>query len=112
MRSSRPRSPATRGHGRHAGTCLVLGLSVIGGLPPAPADAAPRRDRSWTVTAHSRYGNRPRTAPVRRGQFGPEVDLGHNTWTHCEAGDCAHTLRREKVDFWETKREEGGGARR
>ena len=110
MKSARRRSLDIQG--RTAAACLALGLAAGGGLMSSPADAAPRREKAWTVTAHSRYGNPSRTAAVRRGRFGPEVDLGHNTWTHCEAGDCAHTLRREKVDFWETKREEGGGARR
>ena len=91
---------------------LITGLAATAWtvvLASAPAQAASRRsgDGYGSITAHSRYGNPSRTAPVRRGQFGPEVDLGNKTWVHCEAGDCAHTLRRQKVDFWETIREEG-----
>jgi hypothetical protein len=85
--------------------------AAIGALmqatPEALAASANRKDGYGSVTAHSRYGNPSRTAPVRRGRFGPEVDLGNNTWVHCEAGDCAYTLRRQKIDFWETIREEG-----
>jgi hypothetical protein len=90
---------------------FALGITVTAGMP---AEAASRtsRDGYGAVTAHSRYGNPSRTASVRRGRFGPEVDLGNNTWTHCEAGDCGHTLRRQKVDFWETIREEGRGGGR
>jgi len=85
--------------------CLAAAVAIA---TASPAIAAPRRsgDGYGTVTAHSRYGNPSRTARVRRGQFGPEVEIGNNTWMHCEAGDCAYTLRRQKVDFWETIREE------
>ena len=79
--------------------------------PSAAAASRQNRDGYATVTAHSRYGNPSRTAVVRRGRFGPEIDLGNNTWVHCEAGDCAYTLRRQKVDFWETIREEGRSGR-
>jgi hypothetical protein len=73
----------------------------------AQAASAKRQDGYGSVTAHSRYGNPSRTARVRPGRFGREVELGNNTWVHCEAGDCAYTLRRQKIDFWETIREEG-----
>ena len=80
------------------------------------ADARPRqhdeRQRGYgTVTGQSRYGNPSLTVPVRRGRFGPEIDLGRGTWVHCEAGDCRETLRRQKIDYWETIREEGGYGR-
>lgn len=87
---------------------LTAAVGSIVLLPPA-AEGASRsnRDGYSSVTAHSRYGNPSRTARVRPGRFGPEVELGNNTWVHCEAGDCAYTLRRQKIDFWETIREEG-----
>lgn len=89
----------------------VLGIAV---LLPDPAAGAGRRghDGYGTVTGHSRYANPSRTVPVRRGRFGPEIDIGNNTWLHCEGGDCQETLRRHKIDFWETKREDGGGGGR
>ena len=89
-----------------ATVAATLGAIFFAGQA-AQAASANRKDGYGSVTAHSRYGNPSRTAPVRRGRFGPEVDLGNNTWVHCEAGDCAHTLRRQKIDFWETIREEG-----
>ena len=89
-------------------TTATLAAAVIVPLGAGPTEAASRKNRDGygAVTAHSRYGNPSRTARVRRGQFGPEVEIGNNTWMHCEAGDCAYTLRRQKVDFWETIREE------
>ncbi len=84
----------------------ALGVLLLGS-PSTQAASRNSKDGTGSVTAHSRYGNPSRTAPVRRGRFGPEVDLGNNTWVHCEAGDCAYTLRRQKIDFWETIREEG-----
>lgn len=90
----------------------VASTAVAGLVSSAPiSEARERGDGYGSVTAVSRYGNRSLTAPVRRGRFGPEVNIGHNTWLSC-AADCANTLRREKVDFWETKREDGGGGGR
>lgn len=88
-------------------TVLAYALSMT------PAESASRRSRDGygSVTAHSRYGNPSLTRRVRPGKFGPEVEIGNNTWMHCEAGDCAYTLRRNKVDFWETIREEGRSSR-
>ena len=92
---------------------VLTAVWVLAAQTAVPAQAGPRRSQDGTgsVTAQSRYGNPARTASVRRGQFGPEVNIGNNTWMHCAAGDCQNTLRREKIDFWETKREEGGGGR-
>ena len=96
----------------------LLSATVIAALgaiclatPASMAASRQNRDGYGTVTAHSRYGNPSRTGPVRRGRFGPEINLGNNTWVHCEAGDCAYTLRRQKIDFWETIREEGRSGR-
>lgn len=35
-----------------------------------------------------------------------EVELPGGTWIDC-GGDCAEKVRREHLDLWETKREEG-----
>ena len=99
---------------------VITGLAICARADAALAAPARRHHRQredsehgyGAVTAHSRYGNPTRSAAVRRGQFGPEIDIGSNTWIHCAAGDCSETLRREKIDFWETKREEGGGGGR
>lgn len=63
------------------------------------------------VTAKSRYTpGKLLTARTRdlagSGTTFREVELPNGTWIDCRA-DCAETLRREHLDFWETKREEG-----
>jgi hypothetical protein len=58
------------------------------------------------VTADSRYGHGTVSGPVRRGPHGrAEVRAPGGTWFEC-GRDCAETLRRETVDFWESR----GGA--
>lgn len=70
---------------------------------------------SQYVTAESRYGNGIVRAPVRMAQYGYQVRLPGGTWIYCEKNSllfdrhrpCGETLRRETVDFWETRSEEG-----
>ena len=61
-----------------------------------------------SVSAQSRFGNSGvvtfRTRRVRAGDiFREEVELSAETWVDC-AGDCAETVRKQKLDFWETRR--------
>jgi hypothetical protein len=63
------------------------------------------------VTAKSRY-TPGKTVTLRTrdvaaaGTTFHEVELPNGTWIDCGA-DCAETVRREHLDLWETKREEG-----
>lgn len=69
------------------------------------------------VTAESRYGNGVVRAPVRVAQFGRQVKLPGGLWLYCERSGlfsdrhrpCSETLRRETIDYWETRSEEQGG---
>ena len=70
-----------------------------------------KHDRYGSVTAYSRYGNGSVTGAIRRAYGGYEVRLPGGTWIFCKR-DCANTLREESIDFWETRRERGGGDRR
>lgn len=78
----------------------------MAGLVAAQADAASRREKPF-VTAVSRYGNGTLTAPTRPARFGYEVQLPGGVWIDC-AGDCRETLRRQKLDYWETQQEDRG----
>lgn len=56
-----------------------------------------------TVTAESRYGTKTVSGPVRMGPKGRrEVRLPGGTWIEC-GRSCSETLRRETVDFWESR---------
>lgn len=79
---------------------------AMAALAAAQADAAPRREKPF-VTAVSRYGNGTLTAPTRPARFGYEVQLPGGVWIDC-AGDCRETLRRQKLDYWETQQEDRG----
>jgi hypothetical protein len=84
----------------------LVGLAASFALP-APADAfgfrkRERLDRGY-VTAESRYGGPSISAPVRAGPSGrPQVQLPGGTWIDC-AYSCRDTLRRETVDFWQSR---------
>lgn len=54
------------------------------------------------VYAESRYGHGSARGPVRQGRKGYEVRLPGGTWVDC-ARNCSETLRRETVDFWESR---------
>lgn len=61
-----------------------------------------------SVTADSQFGNGDaitvRTRRVKQGEVVFEqVELGPDTWEDCR-GDCAEALRKQKIDFWETRR--------
>lgn len=58
---------------------------------------------SGSVTAESRYGHGTVSGPVRRSDRGrAEVRLPGGTWLEC-GRSCSETLRRESVDFWESR---------
>lgn len=80
----------------------------------APADAANRRKadpRERQVTGCSHFGHGCVTARVRVTQIEQQVRLPGGTWIGC-AQDCKTKLTDETVDFWDRKRDEGGGRRR
>lgn len=82
-------------------------LVAATGLASLTADAKPRRggyDPGYGyVTADSRYGGPSITAPVRYGPHGRlEVRLPGGTWIEC-GRSCRDTLRRETVDFWQSR---------
>ncbi len=55
------------------------------------------------VTAESRYGHGTVSGLVRQGHRGnAEVRLPGGTWIDC-GRSCAETLRRETIDFWESR---------
>lgn len=87
-------------------TTPLLALLIATLALPIPADAWGRKrerlDRGY-VTAESRYGGGTVTAPVRPGPSGrPQVQLPGGTWIDC-AYSCTDTLRRETVDFWQSR---------
>jgi hypothetical protein len=63
------------------------------------------------IIAKSRY-TPGKTATLRTrdiegsGTTFKEVELPGGTWIDC-GGDCVETARRQHLDLWETKREEG-----
>lgn len=81
-----------------------------------PVLAAPQAQAGY-VTAYSRYGNGTIRAPVRVAQYGLQVRLPGGAWIYCERNSllfdyhrpCSETLRREALDFWETRLEENSG---
>ena len=73
----------------------------------APAsDAEPaayRGGHGAGVTADSRHGHGSVSGPVRQGPRGRlEVRMPGGTWIEC-GRSCSETLRRETVDFWESR---------
>ncbi len=65
--------------------------------------AAYRGGRTTSVTAESRYGHGSVTGPVRQGPRGTlEVRMPGGSWIEC-GRVCSETLRRETVDFWESR---------
>lgn len=91
-------------HALRFAAALCLGAGVI--ATAHVAAAAPRVESDY-VTAISQYGNGTLTAPVRPARYGYEVRLPGGVWIYC-AGGCAETLRREKLDYWETRNEDRG----
>lgn len=93
---------------RNTLTATLTALIAIGA-----ASAADARYEGY-VTAYSDFGNGTLRAPVRMAQYGLQVRLPGGTWIYCERPGlifrrnrpCSETLRRESLDFWETRQEE------
>jgi hypothetical protein len=73
--------------------------------PPRPTG------KVGSASAKSRTDpNRTAAAPTREVVAGGvvywQVQLPSGAWVDC-GGDCGETLRREHLDFWQTKTEEG-----
>src|SRR5262245_54740911 len=84
---------------------LKCALALIAGMAAwTSGSEAQRRDRELAyVTAESRYGSQTITAPVRYGNRGRlEVRLPGGTWIEC-GRSCRDTLRRETIDFWQSR---------
>ena len=74
-----------------------------GGLKADASIASLARMDASSVTAESRYGHGTVSGPVRRSDRGrAEVRLPGGTWLEC-GRNCSETLRRESVDFWESR---------
>lgn len=85
---------------------MMLGGGVLVAVAGS-ADAQGRRnlppDYVGTVTAESRYGTATVSGPVRRTPRGLlQVRLPGGTWLDCGLS-CRETLRRETVDFWQSR---------
>jgi hypothetical protein len=84
---------------------VMLGLISTVAVPFSAEAWGTRRERldRGYVTAESRYGGGTVTAPVRPGPRGqPQVRLPGGTWIDCRQ-TCSDTLRRETVDFWQSR---------
>jgi hypothetical protein len=73
-------------------------------VPNSVDDAQYRGGRDGSVVvAESRYGHGVVAGPVRRNAYGRlEVRAPGGTWFEC-GRSCSETLRRETVDFWESR---------
>ena len=88
----------------------VISASAVLALGVAAAEARDQRagryyerGHAGFVTAESRYGPRTVSGPVRYGRHGRlEVRLPGGTWLEC-GRSCSETLRRETIDFWESR---------
>jgi hypothetical protein len=90
-----------------AGCAAHAAPSHLGGAhasPPSDVEHARYRGTAAPyVTAESRYGHGTVSGPVRQGPRGTlEVRMPGGTWITC-ARACSETLRRETVDFWESR---------
>jgi hypothetical protein len=92
-----------------ASAALIVTALSLGAC--AQADMAPqglggrsiKGGHGDTVTVDSRYGHGTVSGPVRQGSRGnAEVRLPGGTWLDC-GRSCSETLRRESVDFWESR---------
>ena len=92
---------------------LTATLALAAGMFAQTVGAEARRGNygpgEGYVTAESRYGPQTITAPVRYGSRGRlEVQLPGGTWIEC-GRSCRDTLRRETVDFWQSRASGFGG---
>ena len=82
--------------------CGIASALLASGL--CAAQAAPGRSIGAIgyVTAESDHGHGKVSGSVRRGAKNYEVRMPGGTWIDC-GRDCGDTLRRETVDFWESR---------
>lgn len=81
------------------GLALITASLVSFATAPAEAQGAVL----GYATAESFHGHGSISGPVRRGPHGrPEVMMPGGTWIEC-GRSCAEALRRETVDFWESR---------
>jgi hypothetical protein len=83
---------------------IGFGLTLVACVDSTPGVARERngQGRSLHVSACSAYGNGCVAGRVRRGPFGPQVQLRSGTWIDCR-GDCGRTLLEETIDFWDSQ---------
>lgn len=92
---------------------LVLGAATLAAASlVTSAEAQSRRGYGYQpdgyVVAESRYSGKTISAPVRYGPHGrPEVRLPGGNWIEC-GRSCSDTLRRETIDFWDSRFPHGG----
>jgi hypothetical protein len=79
-----------------------LGARSIHSEPLAEPTRARADGVIGVVTAESTHGHGTVSGAVRRGRAGLEVRMPGGTWIGC-GRSCADTLRRETVDFWESR---------
>lgn len=88
-------------------TSKLMFLATAGAIAAfaiaTPVEAQRGRDR--VVKACSTYGNGCTSAPVRLTRSGYEFRMPGGTWISCRA-DCKNAIREDKLDFWETQREQ------
>ena len=84
----------------------ALGAEVVlEGADFDEAKAAAKRHAGRSGSMYVEDGLIPAIAEGAGTTF-RDVELPGGSWIDC-GGDCAETVRREHLDFWETKREEG-----
>lgn len=68
---------------------------------------------SQFITVKSHYGNGTLRTPVRVSEYGFQARLPSGSWINCQGrsgpGQCIETVRREYLDYWETRSEESPG---
>lgn len=87
------------------GLSLAALMALIALDTPASAQGryAERGGIVGYVHAESRYGTGQVSGPVRRNAYGRlEVRMPGGTWIEC-GRSCRDTLRRETVDFWQSR---------
>jgi hypothetical protein len=83
---------------------LCIGLLAVAASAPASAQRYGHPGEfAGHAYAESRYGHGSISGPVRYGPRGRlEVRMPRGTWIEC-GRSCSETLRRETIDFWESR---------
>lgn len=68
---------------------------------------------SQFITVKSHYGNGTLRTPVRMSEYGFQARMPSGSWINCQGrsgpSQCIETVRREYLDYWETRSEESPG---